>query len=198
MFDKFLEKKPESQSLPDEAKPKRKGRQPLPDHLRKRPKRTGERFDENKRVKKEFRKRKDIAGRRHWKSKAKTKRLARNRCRKNTNYRSHNKYQTSLRRKYLQHRSVSRLNAVRRAARKGTEIDLEQWYTLTYAEWVVMWAMTEDVYHPEKGLMTAVQACGNPVRWKNVTYADRLDRTKAFVKENMAIFWNGKPLNVKQ
>jgi hypothetical protein len=195
MFDKFLAKPDDAQAEPPQKR--KAGRPPLPDHLRKRPKRSGERFDENKRVKKEFRKNKSVAGRRHWKAKAKTKRLRQKRIRLLTNYRHHRKYQASLRRKYLQHQSVSRLRAVRRAAREGKEIDIGQSYALTYAEWVVMLVMAEDVFHPEKGLLTAVEACGNPVRWKNVTYVDRLDRTKAFVKENMAIFWNGKPLDVK-
>ena len=195
MFDKFLEKRPEKKPEP---KATGQGRKPLPDHLRKRPKRTGERFDEHKRVKKEFVKRKDIAGKKHWKYKRMKRRLDSKRTRVNTQYRAHRKWQASLRRKYLQNRSVSRLKAVRKARREGREIDLDSWYQLSYAEWLVMWATAEDIYHPTKGLITAVQACGNPIKDKWATYARRIDETKPFTKENMAIWHKGKQLRVKQ
>lgn len=186
MFDKFLEK-----DIPQAEPPKKKGRPPLPDALRKRPKRVGERFDEKGRVKKEFRKRKDIAGKRHWKSKAKTRRECAKRHRLKTGYRLHKKWQASMRRKYLQHRSVNRLRAVRRG------VDADAYYRLEYGEWLELWAMAEDVFHPEKGLMSAVQAQNNPLK-KNTTYARRLNEKEPFYRENMAIFWNGKPLGRKR
>lgn len=200
MFDKFLEKKkPEPLPTPSpQVAGERKGRQCLPDHLRKRPKRTGDKFDKDKRVKKEYVKRKDIAGKKHWKAKRKKKRLDQKKCRHKTQWKCHRKWQASLRRKYLQNRSVSRLRAVRKAQREGREIDLDSWYALSYAEWLVLWATAEDVYIPDKGLMSAVQACGNPLKDEWATYARRIDEGKPFTKENMAIWQKGKRLSVKQ
>ena len=197
MFDKFLQKNATQATPPPDEPPKRKGNS-KPDHLRKRPKRGGPTFDEHRRVKKEFVKRKDIAGKRHWKAKRKKARLSQKAMRHRTQWKCHRKWQASLRRKYCQNRSVSRLRAVRKAQREGREIDLDSWYALSYAEWVILWATAEDVYIPNKGFVSAVEACGNPLTNEWATYARRIDETKPFTKENMAIWQKGKRLSVKQ
>src|SRR6478735_5334865 len=194
MFDKFLGKKPD---IPQAEPPKKKGNS-KPDHERKRPKRGGPTFDENRRVKKEFVKRKDIAGKKHGKAKRKRARLAQKNMRHRTQWKCHRKWQASLRRKYCQNRSVSRLRAARKAEREGREIDLDSWYQLSYPEWVVLWATAENIYHPSKGLLPAIEACGNPLTDEYATYARRIDETKPFTKDNMAIWQKGKQLRVKQ
>ncbi len=185
MFDKFLQNQPKPpEPEPQPERKKKPGRKPSGKY----PERRTSRHDENGRVKPEFVKHHWLAGKKHWKVKQKARRL------KDKQYRSTphgaryvKQYNASLRRKYIQNRSIARIFARKHG------FDPDVWYQLTYEDWLVLWLTSGDVYHPELGLVPAHAASG-PLTKKHTAYADRFDRSKPFTKDNIAVWWHAKPL----
>lgn len=163
------------------------GRPPLPDHLRKYPKRKTERHDEHGRVIKKFRKRKND-GPRHYKVRRKKARLNVKQHRVKTNYRYCRQYDASIWRKYLQNRQWNR----RTAKKKG--LDPDAFYRITFADWLRVWSESEDVYRDGR-LYRPVELQDNPVRHRGeCTWFSRVDESEAFTLHNVCIRYRGKPL----
>lgn len=185
MFDKFLQNQPKPPE-PEPEKPAR--RKPGPKPSGKYKSKWTDRHDKFGRVKPEYATRPDIAGKKHWKAKRKARQEGDRRYR-STPYGAQyvKQYNASLRRKYIQNRSVARIFARKHG------MDPFWWYQLTYSDWLVLWTTSEEVYHPELGLVPATAAQGPCVK-KHTTYADRFDRTKPYTTDNIAVWYHGKPL----
>lgn len=181
-FDKFLENQPE----PEEPKPQGRSRKPA--HLKHPRSKNLDQCDAQGRVLPEFRKHKKIAGRRHYAVKravlkARRKRLyARNRLKQKA-------LRDGLKRKFVQHRSYHRLKAKRRG------LDPDQYYKLTYAEYLLIWHQAPQVFIPDRGLVPARELIDNPVKHLfNCTYLDRRDTGLPFTRDNTKVFYRGKEL----
>lgn len=186
-FDKFLKKLKEEPPAAVEAKPKRQGRPFKPDHLLKEPRRTGPRYNDKKRVKPSQKKRNN-AGYKHYLVKRKRMREEKRRARARGSYVLDQLYMRSLRRKYVQNRYAACLRADR------LNIPRSDYYQLTYAEWLLMWKNAPKVFR-DGAFHEASALQNNPVRLKNdCTYVTRLDSTKPYRADNMAVFYRGAPL----
>lgn len=185
-FDKFLSRPPVSH--PETEKPplpRKRGRPPLPDHLRKYPKRKTERHGPDGRVLPHLRKIKQ-AGNRHPAAKRATKRRYYKR-----NYQkrllAQAAWRQTLRRRYSQSRSYQRLCAAKRGQ------DPTWMWQLSYAEYLLMWETAPAVWVEDR-FVTAKSLIGNPLTTTGATYMDRLDRTKPFTRDNCRVFRSGNPL----
>lgn len=179
MFEKFLAKKPEKK--PEEAQTARRprGRPRKADADLKYPRKDPSRYSKitgrllpSKR-KYKLKKPQYRHSRKVWRARRRKQRLQ-------AGYRARETaYTRSLWRKYLQNRSVGSKRAQ---------------YSLTYDDWLVLWATTPDVDHPIKGRCRAAEAQNNFLRDKSATYVDRLDKSKPYTRDNVAVFQYGKPL----
>lgn len=159
---------------------KLRGRPPLPDHLRKYPKRQTERHDENGRVIRKLRRRNNT-GSKHWKVRRKAAREAQKRYRVKTGYRYVKQYGAASWRKYLQSRSWNRSVA----RKKG--FDPDDYYQITFADWVRLWDETEDVWRNGRFYRPA-ELQNNPVRSRReCTWFARIDESKPFTPDNVCV-----------
>lgn len=170
-FDKFLGRTPEPAPKP-RAKKTKDPAQLIPGTTRKQ---------------KKYIKRPSVSGARHWAVKRNVLKARRKRRYARTRLKEAAHRQT-LRRKYIQHRSVARIRAKRRGE------DPAYWYQMSYAEYLLIWEQAPDVYVPDRGIVKAKALQDSPVRVEGCTYMDRIDRAKPFMRENMAIFRNGRQL----
>jgi len=194
VFEKFL-KGPAKAPIPNIDQPigveppKRPGRPRKPDSELKQPRKDPSRYSKiTGRLLPS--KRKQKLKRTHYKIRRKWWRDKRREVRAATGLAYERQYNATLRRKYIQSRSIAKLYA----KRKG--IDPDFWYQLTYAEWVVLWATSSDVEHPTRGRLKAAQATTNPIAcgWKDCTWASQIDKEKPWMAGNVVIRWNGEPL----
>lgn len=187
MFEKFLEK----QSVKEETPKKKKaGRPPLPDELRKYPKRKTSNHDHRGRLKPKARKNKQgVAGYKHYKVVRKQRKEYMRRKRAKGHLAKDLAYNKTLRRKYIQNRSVACIAA----KRKG--IDPDVYYQITYEQWLLLWAEAPSVWHESKWWRPASLASNPLICQYKCCYFDRLDRTKPFEIGNVAVFYRGKPLS---
>ena len=189
-IDKFLSRlqQPKAQE-PEEPAKRKRGRPRKAPHLRHPRSKDPDKIGKDGRLLPEHVKRRSMAGRRSPASKRRTKRRrSRLSYAKSANYQK--AYRDSLKRKFYQHRSVGRRYAVKRGW------DPAEYYQLDYAQFVLIWETAPMVYLPEKQCMVSAKSLiNNPVKLKNqCTYLDRLDRTKPFTRENVRVFYRGRPL----
>lgn len=185
MFEKFLDKK--ERPVVEKRPRVHKGPPRKPDHELSEPRRKGERYDENGRVKKKYAKRNNT-GNKHWTVRRKKVREGQRKARKKTNMRYERAYNATLRRKYIQNRSVASIYARKHG------LHPEEYYKITYEDWLRLWLQAEDVWRDGK-FWRPTQLADNPIKRKNdCCYFDRRDRKGAFSVENCAVFYRGKPL----
>jgi hypothetical protein len=188
VFEKFLGAKPPPVQNIEET-PRKAGRPRKPDSELKQPRKDPARYSKvTGRLLPS--KRKQKLQKVHYKVRRKWGRDAKRKSRAKTGLAYERQYNATLRRKYIQSKSVARKYA------KKHQLDPDTWFQLTYAEWVILWATSPDVEHPEKGRLKAAQAVANPclTRWKNVTWASQIDKEKPWMSGNVVIRWNGEPL----
>lgn len=186
-FEKFLDKLA-LPSIEPKAKARGPGRPKLPPELRKYPQRITERHQENGRIKRGTWKGKGGHGCTHYKAKRVTFRKSKARYRAKWGIERELAYNKTLKRKYIQNRSIARLQAKKRG------ISPDEYYQISYEQWLQLWASPADVFHDNRFQRPAALANNPLIYKKDCCYFDRLDRTKAFTLDNVAVFYRGKPL----
>ena len=186
-FEKFLDKLAIGNIEP-KAKAKGPGRPRLPPEERKYPQRITERHQENGRIKRGTWKGKGGHGCKHYKVKRKRARISKARNRAKHGIEKDLAYNKTLKRKYEQNRSIARLQAKKRG------INPDEYYQVTYEQWLQIWASPADVFH-DNSFQRPAAIANNPLIYKkNCCYFRRIDEKKGFTLDNVAVFYRGKPL----
>lgn len=196
MFSKFLGVGDKLPADRGEARPaprrgysvngKKLGRPTKPDAELKQPRRnTADRHQPNGRLKRSELKGKHKSGCKHPRVIRANRNRVNRRYRAKTNMAYARAYNATLRRKFIQNRWLAHQAAKRRG------LDPAWWYQITYEDWLLLWTTRKDIFH-EGSFHKAYALQNNPLKcYNNCTYFDRLDRTKPFTLDNVAIFYRG-------
>lgn len=185
MFEKFLSRPQQTAT----AIPKKKAGRPRKETV-KQERKEGDRYQANGRVKPKLA-RKRNNGSKHYK-------VRRKRCREDMRKRRaklgmvyERAYNATLRRKWIQNRSIQKLKA------KRLGLNPEQFYTITYEEWEDLWLTCVDIYDPITSRLQPATALAGGCLKKGACFVARRDAAKAYTIDNVGVFCNGKFLGRK-